>query len=174
MMATGLRSARPLSVALVAALVAATLCGSLGASDQSMAITRFQATIRTSTSLRVSNHLLVIEPRQGAGEAPLMAGAIEFRAAARTASDGEVILTVESLAPMSSLTGGGAGDSATTIAFEGSGDGAQSGALSHARPETAARWVGSGLRTGRLTFTVRGPVSPHGATLPLRFLLAAP
>ena len=72
-----------------------------------------------------------------------------------------MILTVEPLAPIASLSGG-AGDTATTIAFEGSGDGAQSGALSDARPETVARWVGSGLRTGRLTFTVRGPVSPQG------------
>jgi len=173
MMATGLRLVRLLTAALCAAGVAATLGGLLGAADQSIAITRFQATIRTSTSLQVSNHLLVIAPRQTASEAPLIAGAIEFRAAARTASDGEVILTVEPLAPISSLTGG-AGDSTTTIVFEGSGDGARSGALSNAGPETAARWVGSGLRIGRLTFTVRGPVSPHGATLPLRFLLAAP
>jgi hypothetical protein len=174
MMMTGLRTARLAAAALVAAAVAATLGGALGASDQFVAITRFQATIRTSTSLRVSDDVLVIAPRQTAGEAPLIAGAIEFRAAARTASDGEVILTIEPLAPLSSLSGGGAGDGATTVAFEGSGDGAQSGALSDTRPETAARWIGSGLRTGRLTFTVRGPVSPHGATLPLRFVLAAP
>ena len=174
MIATGLRSARLVTAAFAATGVAAILVASLGASDQSIAVTRFQANIRTSTSLRVSNHVLVISPRPDAGEAPLQAGAIEFRAAARTASDGEVILTVEPLVPLASLSGGGAGDSATTIAFEGSGDGAQSGALSDAHPETVARWVGSGLRTGRLTFTLRGPVSPQGATLPLRFLLAAP
>jgi hypothetical protein len=175
MMATGFRPIRRLVTATLAAAGVAAICGGvLSASDQSIALTRFQATIRTSTSLQVSNHMLVIAPRPGKDERPLAAGSIEFRAAARTASDGEVILTVEPLAPIASISGGGAGESATTIAFEGSGDGAQSGALVDARPETAARWVGSGLRTGRLTFTVRGPVSPSGAVLPLRFLLAAP
>jgi len=173
MMATSPRTVR-LSAAAVLALA---LCGTLGAaifaSDASIAVTRFQATVRTSTSLRLSDQLLVIAPRQTDDDEPLTAGAIEFRAAARTSSDGEVMLTVEPLAPIASLAGG-AGDSSTTIAFMGDGEGAQSGSLSDAHPETAARWVGSGVRTGRLTFTVRGPVSPLGGTLPLRFLLTAP
>jgi hypothetical protein len=162
---------------LIAAIAASGVCAALGAitaaSDQSVAVTRFQATIRASTALHLSDDVLTIAPRVAGDHGPSSAGAIEFRAAARTARDGEVLLTVEPLVAIASLSGG-AGDTATTIAFEGSGDGAQSGRLSDARPETVARWVGSGLRMGRLTFTVRGPVSPHGATLPLRFVLTAP
>jgi hypothetical protein len=168
-------------IASTARLVIAALLGgvciavtaTVTASDQSVAVTRFQATIRASTRLSVSDHVLMIAPRQTGDQGPLNAGAIEFRAWARTASDGEVILTVEPLASIASLSGGASGTE-TTIGFEGSGDGAQTGALSDAHPETVARWVGSGLRTGRLIFTVRGPVSPQGGTLPLRFLLAAP
>jgi hypothetical protein len=173
MTATPSRHARLLTSAIIAASVCAAFGPLTVASDQSVAVTRFHATVRTHTALRLSDDVLTIAPRVTGDGGPLSAGVIEFRAAARTASDGEVLMTVEPLAPIASLAGG-AGDTATTIAFEGSGDGAQSGALSDAHPETVARWVGSGLRTGRLTFTLRGPVSPHGATLPLRFLLAAP
>ena len=173
MMAKILRPARLLTAALLAAGLCAALGAALAASDQSIAITRFQATIRTQTALHLSDDVLTIAPRRAGDIGPLSAGAIEFRAAARTSSGGEVILTVEPLEPIASLAGG-AGESPTTIAFEGSGEGAQSGALNDARPETVARWVGSGLRTGRLTFTVHGPVSPQGATLPLRFVLTAP
>lgn len=173
MMARKLRTVRLATSAVLALALGAPLGADIFASDASIAVTRFQATIRTSTSLRMSDQRLVITPRQTDDDGPLTAGSIEFRAAARTSSDGEVLLTVEPLAPIASLAGG-AGDSATTIAFLGDGDGAQSGSLSDAHPETAARWVGSGVRTGRLTFTVRGPVSPQGATLPLRFLLTAP
>jgi hypothetical protein len=156
-------------------VVAATFAAEavLCAMDQALAMTRFQALIRSSTSLRVSDHLLAVAPRPNGYEGPVLAGSIEFRAAARTASDGEVILTVEPLAPIDSLAGG-AGAGSTTIDYEGIGEGAQSGALRADEPGTVARWVGPGLRSGRIVFTVRGPVAPHGATLPLRFLLAAP
>jgi len=162
-----------LAIAALLAGVCIAVTATVSASDQSVTVTRFQATIRASTQLSVSDHVLMIAPRQAGDEGPLNAGAIEFRASARTASDGEVILTVEPLAPIASLSGGASGTE-TTIGFEGRGDGAQTGALSDAHPETVARWVGSGQRTGRLIFTVRGPVSPQGGRLPLRFLLAAP
>jgi len=173
MIAKGARFARLGSAAVLAALVCAAAGAAAGASDQAMAVTLFSATIRTYTSLRLSDQVLTIAPRLAGDEGPLQAGSIEFRAAARTSTDGEVILTVEPIAPLASVTGGAA-DEATTIAFEGSGDGAQNGVLADGRPEMAARWMGSGLRTGRLAFTVHGPVAPQGATLPLRFVLSAP
>jgi hypothetical protein len=167
------RSIRPATAALLAAVVCAAFGAMAAAADQSMATTRFQVTFRTITSLRLSDHVLVITPRAANDEGPVSAGAIDFRAAARTSGDGEVLLTVEPLAPIQSLSGG-ASEGATTVGFEGSGDGAQSGLLSDAGPEIAARWVGGGLREGRLSFTVRGPVAPRGGVLPLRFLLTAP
>jgi hypothetical protein len=144
----------------------------LHASDQAVAFVRFQATIRPSTSLRVSDHVVVIGPRPPGYEGPVVAGTIAFRAAARTASNGEVLLTVEPLVPIDALAGSAAAP--TTIGFQGSGIGVKDGVLRVGQPETVARWVGSGLHTGRVTFVMRGPGAPHGASVPLRFLLAAP
>jgi hypothetical protein len=158
-------------LAVVCATAAATAV--LQASDQAIAVTRFQATVRGSTSLRVSDSVLVVNPPAAGFAGPVVAGTIEFRAGARTTSDGEVLLTVEATAPLATLTGG-ASDSGTAVAFEGSGDGARSGELRDTGPEAAARWTGSGLRTGRLTFVVRGPIAPQGAILPVRFVLTAP
>ena len=160
-------------VALAACALGLAAGAGVNASDQAVAVTRFQATVRPSTSLRVSDHLLVIDPRPLRYHGPIVAGAIEFRAAARTAGDGEVVLTVEPLTTIDAL-GGGAADGLTTISFQGSGVGAKDGVLRDRRPQTVARWVGSGLHTGRVTFVVRGPLTPQGATVPLRFLLTAP
>jgi hypothetical protein len=160
--------------ALACALALALTAGAgLHASDHATALTRFQATVRPGTSLRVSGQLLVIDPRPLGYEGPVEAGSIEFRAAARTVRSGEVVLTVEPLSPLV-VPGGGAAETTTTISFLGSGEGVQDGVLRDGRPETVARWVGSGLHAGRVTFVVRGPVGPQGASVPLRFLLASP
>jgi len=173
MMSTHTSSRRAGLVALVACALGLPAGTAVRASDQAIAVTRFQATIRPSTSLRVSDHLLVIDPRPDGFDGPVVAGSIDFRAAARTASGGEVVLTVEPLTSIDAL-GGGAADAPTTIGFQGSGIGAQDGVLREGRPETVARWAGSGLHTGRVTFVVRGPLTPQGASVPLRFLLTAP
>jgi hypothetical protein len=157
-----------LAVSAVVALGAVVTAG-----DQAIVIARFHAAVGPSTSLQVSNHLLVISPQPAGQDGPVVAGAIEYRAAARTSSDGEVLLTVEPLASTGAPPGGPAG-TGTSVEFQGTGDGARSGMLRAGTPEAAARWVGSGLHTGRLTFIVRGLAAPEGATIPLRFLLTAP
>jgi len=63
------------------------------------------------------------------------------------------VLSVE---PLTGLLGpGGAADVETTLAFDGSGEGTRAGVLDPAAPTVAAHWTGSGLRRGRLTFTLR-------------------
>jgi hypothetical protein len=47
------------------------------------------------------------------------------------------------------------------------------GTLAGAGAVVAGRWVGSGLRTGRLVFSLRA-ASGGTYTLPLRFVLSAP
>jgi hypothetical protein len=84
-----------------------------------------------------------------------------------------VLLTVEPLTSIGALSGGPS-ETGTSVEFQGTGDGALSGVLSAGTPDAAARWVGSGVRTGRLTFVVRGLAARQGATIPLRFLLTAP
>jgi len=163
--------ARRLGLLLVSVCACALAYGTrVGASDQAVVVVRFQTAIQPSTSLRVSGDVLVIESH--AGDGPVEVGSISFRAAARTARGGDVLLTVE---PLSSVQGlGGGPGTLTAISFVGSGVGVQDGVLRDGRPETVARWVGSGLHTGRVTFVVSGPLPPQGASVPLRFLLTSP
>jgi hypothetical protein len=55
----------------------------------------------------------------------------------------------------------------------GSDHGILPGVLS-TEPHVIGRWVGSGTRQGRLTFTLRGPGYLTGGEMPLRFVLATP
>ena len=166
--AVGVRATLVLTVFAVTALGVVARAG-----DQAIAVARFHAAVGPSTSLRVSSQVLVIAPRPSEQGEPVFAGSIEFRAAARTSSDGEVLLTVEPLG-LNGAPPGGPSETGLSIEFQGTGDGAQSGVLNPGNPEAAARWVGSGVHTGRLDFTVRGLAAREGATIPLRFLLAAP
>jgi hypothetical protein len=100
-------------------------------------------------------------------------GFIEFRAAARTARHSEVVLTVEPMSTLDALGNGAAGPQ-PAVGFLGSGERARNGVLRAGQPAEVARWVGSGLHAGRVTFVVRGSVRPQGASVPLRFLLALP
>jgi hypothetical protein len=138
-----------------------------------VAVARLQAAIGPRTSLRVSAQVLLIEPSPPGADGPVGVGSIDFRAAARTMGAGEVVLTVEPLASLASLGGGPSGAPAA-ISFTGSGAGAQDGVLRDGQPETAARWAGSGLHSGRLTFVASGSIAPQGVSIPLRFLLTAP
>ena len=96
---------------------------------------------------------------------------IDVSAAARTRQSGEVVLTVEGLG---SLVGpGGAADAETSLTFSGDGEGLTSGNLRPSAPAVAGRWIGSGLRTGRLTFALRSSVAGT-FLLPVRFVLSAP
>ena len=126
------------------------------------------AQFSSRTSLKVSGQLLqfaVLAP----GEPAL--ATVEFSARARTRRAGEVVLTVEAV---SALEGpGGPECSEGAVTFSGEGDGTAAGALHSAAPTVAGRWVGSGVRTGRLTFALRSGVA-GSYSLPLRFVLSAP
>jgi len=97
--------------------------------------------------------------------------AVEFSAAARTHLGGEVVLTVE---PERWLTGpGGAADVDAAVTFAGDTAETLAGALLPQTSSVAGRWVGSGLRDGRLVFTLQTP-APGQYRLPLRLVLSAP
>jgi hypothetical protein len=115
----------------------------------------------TRTSLKVSSQQLpfvVSEPG-----VPAVA-VIEFSAGARTQTGADVLLTIERLPSIDCPEG-------TAVTFVGDGPGTVAGTLT-ARPAVVARWTGSGLRTGRLTFLLQG--SPGTYNVPVRFVLAAP
>ena len=116
----------------------------------------------TRTSLKVSSQSLQFAVSD-AGE-PAVA-VIEFSAGARTQTGADVLLTVERLPSIDCPDG-------ATVTFAGEGRGTRAGALDPLAPTVAARWTGSGLRTGRLTFVLRA--APGTYTVPVRFVLSAP
>jgi hypothetical protein len=144
----------------------------LEGTDQAVATIHFGATVGASTSLRLSSSTLRVEARQPGDTGPTMVGSVEYLASARTHTGGDVVLTVEAQRGLEGIVGGPSND-AVAIEFAGSGLGAANGVL-HSVPEIAARWQGSGRRTGRLTFTMRGQGPLSGAIIPLRFVLSTP
>ena len=167
------RSSLPRRAFATAALIGGALALPVCASDVASSFIRFHSDVSASTALRVSSSLLRVGPRTGTSADPVVIGTIDYRAAARTRSGGEVVLTVEAGADLPTLAGPSA-DGGSAIDFEGFGDGARGGVLRSDVPQIAGRWVGSGVRTGHLVFTLRGAAATAGATVPLRFVISLP
>ena len=156
---------RPRLVSSVVSLVCVTLLASppsVEGAESTSSTVAVVAGFGTRTSLKVSGETLqfaVAEP-----DAPAVA-VIEFSAGARTQAGAQVILTVERLpgpdCPEEAL-----------VTFRGDGAGTVAGTLGAAGPTPVARWTGSGLRRGRLTFLLRAGAGTY--TLPIRFVLSAP
>jgi hypothetical protein len=154
------------TVALVLAL-AFTGIVPAGAADQTAASVVVQAQFSSRTSLRVSAQTLqfnVTDP----GE-PVRA-VVDFSAGARTTSGSEVVLSVETERAIDGP--GGAADVETSVHITGEGEG-MTGQVTMEGPTVAGRWNGSGLRSGRLVFSLRAAASGT-YSLPLRFVLSAP
>jgi hypothetical protein len=96
---------------------------------------------------------------------------VDFSAGARTQAGAEVVLSVERLCRV--LEPGGAAGEESPVSFTGEGDGALDGLLGPADRAVAGRWIGSGLRRGRLVFMMRaGAAGTY--IVPVRFFLSAP
>ncbi len=122
--------------------------------------------VESATRLRVSSSVLTFEVSDPASPPTVP---VEFSAGARTYQGGEVLLTVE---PSGTLeTPNGRPSQKVAIGYQGEG---QAGTLAAGGPSTAGRWVGSGLREGRLLFTLRGAVAPGTYSLPVKFVLSTP
>jgi len=126
------------------------------------------AEVHARTALRVSSSLLRFEVEEPGARA---VASVDFVAAARTRREGEVVLTIW---PERWVEGpGGAADVEASITFSGDEPGTFGGELAPATRVTAARWIGSGRRTGRLVFTLRA--GAQGTyLLPVQFVLTAP
>ena len=126
-----------------------------------------QAVFGRHTSLHVSASELRFEVTNSTS-APTVS--VDFSAAARTSTGGDVVLTVEAAGRIEAPAGGPSAD----LAVGYRGDGENAGTLSGAGPHVAGRWTGSGLREGRVSFTLRGATGSGTYSLPLRFVLSAP
>lgn len=87
-----------------------------------------------------------------------------FAVGARALKGGDVRLIVEIADPPAA---GGARGYALSVV--GGSDGVTTGALTHDAPTVVARWVGGGLRTGRVTFRLEA--APGDYEIPLRYLV---
>jgi hypothetical protein len=164
---TTMRSMPRFTVVCLAALTLAS-ASAAAAADSATGTVVVTAQFSSRTSLRISSELLqfdVAAPGQAAD------AAVDFSAGARTHSGSEVMLSVE---PVRGLNGpGGAADVESSVSLAGQGDGTLTGSIGFAGPTVAGRWAGSGLRTGRLVFSLRVAASGR-YTLPVRFVLTAP
>ena len=154
-------------LAIVALAVLALQPAAAVAGDSASASVVVTAHFSSRTSLKVSTQLLrfdVARPDQAA------IAAVDFSAAARTPLDAEVVLSVAPLCGVEGPDGAAAVD--TSLTFAGEGDGTLGGNVSTAVPVVAGRWVGSGVRNGRLVFSLRA--APGTYTVPVRFVLSAP
>jgi hypothetical protein len=138
------------------------------ASDTDAKSVTVSVQIASRTSLKVSAQLLQFDVTDPDREA---VATVDFSAGARTRQGEEIVLTLE---PMRAIEGpGGAADVDTMLRFSGDGDATLSGSVHPAMPTVAGRWMGSGLRTGRVSFGLRAPV-PGTYSVPVRFVLSTP
>ena len=138
------------------------------AADNASSTVSVHVTVASRTSLRVSNDLLHFAIDRDRGTAT---ASVDFVAGARLPGGSDLVLSVE---PLTAIDGpGGAADAETEISFEGEGDAVSGGTLAAVGPTMAARWQGSGRRSGRLVFTLHA--SAAGVyDLPVRFVLSTP
>ena len=158
---------RPLPASLLcAAVVAVCSAPMVYAGETAIAAVAVSVQVASRTSLKVSSDVLHFDA--SAANIPATA-AIEFSAGARVPRGADVVLTVE---PQRAIVSGGAADVETAITFEGEGDGTIAGTLA-ATPSVAGRWQGSGLRKGRVRFTLQtGAAGSY--EVPVRFVLTTP
>jgi len=122
--------------------------------------------LATRTSLKVSSRMLQFDVAQPGGVAT---AALDFTAGARMPAGCDVVLTVEALP----TADGAAGKTTPDLSFVGEGPGMLAGSMAGARSTIVGRWQGSGLREGRVIFTLRA--SAAGTySLPVRLVLSTP
>jgi len=138
------------------------------AGDSSTASVTVTAGFASRTSLRVSTELLRFDVKAAGQSTETI---VDFAAAARTHHGGEVVLTVELAGTLNGPAGGSHVE--TSLTFSGFGHGLAKGPVDQSAPSIAGRWIGSGLRTGQLAFTLRSS-APGSYSVPVRFVLSAP
>lgn len=158
------------AISLLSAAILCVIAGSLrlsAASDTTTKTIEARARVASRSSLAVSSERLQFVSSDASQ--PALA-TIEFVAGVRTHSGAEVVLTIEVAGALSRPV---AADGDAVISFAGEGEGASAGSLSRDSSAVAGRWVGSGRRSGRISFAL-SPRAVGTYTVPIRFVLSAP
>lgn len=160
-----MRSRQVLLLALFAIVASAR---AVIAEDISLASVQVNVQVTNRTSLKVSSEWLHFDVAQPGG---LATASIDFSAGARTAAAGSIVLSVE---PLRGIEGpGGAADVDSALTVSGEGDGLVGGRIDPAHTTVVGRWQGSGLRQGRLVFSLRANAAGN-YSMPVRFVLSTP
>jgi hypothetical protein len=152
--------------ALLGGLLAIPQAPMPGRADATASMT-IRAEINRHTSLRVSSSELRFDVTSP-DDTP--ATVVDFTAGARTYRGGHVVLTVEPDGAMESPQRGPAADA--VVVYQG--EGGNIGTLSAGGPQVVARWIGSEVRSGRVSFALHGARIPGTYSLSLKFVLSTP
>ena len=148
-------------------VLALVLCGRTGsAEDVTSRSVVVNVNLVTRTALKVSSDRLQFDVPGMGGAAT---ASIAFTAGARMPAGCDVVLTVEPLEPMD----GSAGVRDADISFTGEGPGMLAGSIAAGRSTVVGRWQGSGVREGRVVFTLRAAAG-GSYSLPIRVVLSTP
>ena len=153
---------------LLAALTLAIGSRTAAAEDVASRNVTVNVRLATRTSLKVSSQTLHFEVTRPGG---LATAALDFTAGARMPAGSDVVLSVE---PMRAIDGpGDAADAESDLSFTGEGQGLLAGPIAAAESTVVGRWQGSGLREGRVIFTLRANAAGTYA-VPVRVVLSTP
>jgi hypothetical protein len=147
-----------------AAVTAAPSAGAL--SDSATATLRMSIDVRSRTSLHVSTQVLQFHVT---GPGVPATAVIDFSASSRTREGGEVLLAMDVMRGTPADMHG-PGD---LLTFRGHGEGLTAGALNGPGTAIVGRWMGSGRRSGRVSFALRARRAGT-YTLPVRLVLSCP
>jgi hypothetical protein len=155
-------------------LIAALMGGLLGTPQgpvpgraDTTATVAMRVEFRNQTALHVSTSQLRFDVSRPNDTS---AASIEFTAAARTRRDGDVLLTVQPVGDMQAPDG--ASSAGLVVGYQGEGH--NSGTLADSGPHVVGAWMGSGVRPGRVMFTLLGAHTPGVYSMSLKFVLSAP
>jgi hypothetical protein len=123
-----------------------------------------QTSLAPRTSLRVSTSRLRFDV---AADGSVTGAAADYRAAARTAAQGRVVLTIQ---PDGALVGPG-GSAATGLAVR-CGEAAGAAPLKAGRSQVVGRWTGSGVWQGSVNCRLEGATAPGSYFQPVNFVVA--
>ncbi len=152
---------------LIASLAAMGQAPSAGARATDAGRVMLVVDVRSRTSLQVSTSELRFDV---VDEAATPRVEVDYRAAARTRSDHPVMLTVDPAGEVRTLDG----ESVRGLAVRLEAAGARDTTLAAGGSHIVARWTGSGVRSGRVAFTLLGAHKPGVYLLALKFALSVP
>jgi hypothetical protein len=123
-----------------------------------------QTSLAPRTSLRVSTSRLRFDV---VADGKVAGAAADYRAAARTAAHGHVVLTIQPDGALESPDG-----SRTTGLAVLCGDAAGSVPLTVGRPQAVGRWTGSGVWQGTVSCRLQGATAPGSYFQPVNFVVS--